>query len=114
VLPTAHSPIFGRNRLTACDDILAAILAAAGQDKCTNKSSCSNVSDRTTNGRRRQPTEGRAYRIDLGHLGNNKASSRGKFNYTFDNLARFIGGFIDALGDYDRWVTASRWCIQSA
>jgi pimeloyl-ACP methyl ester carboxylesterase len=35
---------------------------------------------------------------DLPGYGNTVAPPRGKFSYTFDNLARVIGGFVDALG----------------
>ena len=41
------------------------------------------------------------YRViapDLPGFGNTKAPSRGEFDYTFDNLARVIDGFIEALG----------------
>src|SRR6201995_3318120 len=34
---------------------------------------------------------------DLPGFGNTKAPPRGKFDYTFDNLAKVIGGFIDKL-----------------
>src|SRR5690242_18775295 len=40
------------------------------------------------------------YRViapDLPGFGNTKAPPRGQFDYTFDNLARIIGGFVDAL-----------------
>jgi pimeloyl-ACP methyl ester carboxylesterase len=40
---------------------------------------------------------------DLPGFGNTKAPPRGKFDYTFDNLARVIDGFIDALG-LDRYT----------
>lgn len=35
---------------------------------------------------------------DLPGFGNTKAPPRGRFGYTFDRLARVIGGFVDALG----------------
>ncbi len=41
------------------------------------------------------------YRViapDLPGFGNTKAPPRGSFDYTFDNLARVVGGFADALG----------------
>jgi pimeloyl-ACP methyl ester carboxylesterase len=41
------------------------------------------------------------YRViapDLPGFGNTKAPPRGQFAYTFDNLAKVIGGFIEALG----------------
>src|SRR5271170_6474575 len=41
------------------------------------------------------------YRViapDLPGFGNTKAPPRGKFTYTFDNLAKVIEGFTDALG----------------
>ena len=41
------------------------------------------------------------YRViapDLPGFGNTKAPPRGRFDYTFDNLARVVGGFVDALG----------------
>src|ERR1700744_1041737 len=41
------------------------------------------------------------YRIiapDLPGFGNTEAPPRGKFDYTFDNLAKVIGGFIEKLG----------------
>jgi pimeloyl-ACP methyl ester carboxylesterase len=40
------------------------------------------------------------YRViapDLPGFGNTRAPPRGEFDYTFDNLARVVGGFIDAL-----------------
>ena len=41
------------------------------------------------------------YRViapDLPGYGQTKAPKRGDFDYTFDNLARVIGGFVDAIG----------------
>src|SRR5579872_7111951 len=41
-----------------------------------------------------------AYRViapDLPGFGNTKAPPRGSFDYTFDNLARIVGGFVEAL-----------------
>jgi pimeloyl-ACP methyl ester carboxylesterase len=46
------------------------------------------------------------YRViapDLPGFGNSKAPPRGKFDYTFDNLAKVVGGFIDAIG-LDRYA----------
>src|ERR1700679_1592885 len=46
------------------------------------------------------------YRViapDLPGFGNTKAPPRGKFDYTFDNLAGVIDGFIEALG-LDRYT----------
>lgn len=42
-----------------------------------------------------------SYRViapDLPGYGNTKAPPRGRFDYTFDNLAKVIDGFVDALG----------------
>jgi pimeloyl-ACP methyl ester carboxylesterase len=47
------------------------------------------------------PTLAARYRViapDLPGFGNTKAPPRGKFDYTFDNLARVIDGFIESLG----------------
>lgn len=41
------------------------------------------------------------YRViapDLPGYGQTKAPKRGDFDYTFDNLARVVGGFVDAIG----------------
>ncbi|MDB5392371.1 MAG: alpha/beta hydrolase, partial [Planctomycetaceae bacterium] len=41
------------------------------------------------------------YRViapDLPGFGNTTSPLRGKFNYTFDNLARVIGGFVEKVG----------------
>jgi pimeloyl-ACP methyl ester carboxylesterase len=46
------------------------------------------------------------YRViapDLPGFGNTKAPPRGSFEYTFDNLARIIDGFVEALG-LDRYA----------
>src|ERR1700729_1369100 len=46
------------------------------------------------------------YRViapDLPGFGNTKAPPRGKFDYTFDNLAKVIDGFIEAIG-LDRYA----------
>lgn len=46
------------------------------------------------------------YRViapDLPGFGNTKAPPRGEFDYTFDNLARVIGGFIEAI-ELDRYT----------
>src|SRR5665213_1362772 len=46
------------------------------------------------------------YRViapDLPGFGNTKAPPRGKFDYTFDNLARVINSFMEALG-LDRYA----------
>ena len=41
------------------------------------------------------------YRVvapDLPGFGNTVSPPRGRFDYTFDNLARVIGGFVEAIG----------------
>jgi pimeloyl-ACP methyl ester carboxylesterase len=52
------------------------------------------------------PSLSHCYRViapDLPGFGNTKSPPRGKFDYTFDNLARVVEGFVTALG-LDRYV----------
>src|SRR5580698_8884664 len=47
------------------------------------------------------PRLAKRYRViapDLPGFGNTKAPPRGEFDYTFDNLARVVDAFIEALG----------------